>query len=378
MPLTRTSLAGPQRRRRKLGEIVAERIVADIVRRGWPEGEVLGTEADFMDRYRVSRATFREAMRQIEGHGAAVMRRGVGGGLVVMAPPREAIVAAIRTYWRLAKVPAGALAEAGAVLRRARQLDSGKGPNQAIALFLEAVAGPSAALSPPAPPSPKLSDTVARQIFADIESAAAAPGTNLGSEADLRARHAVSRAVLREALRGLELHEIVRVKTGAGGGILVHEIDPGYTVDLASTWLHYAKIPLTHLWEAHSCLAEAAIGRFAARAAPPDLADLERAFGRLREASASHYLIAANAFHQIVADRCGNGAIALFLRILLKHAPEALPQPDPAFLPRIKEAHRELLEAIAEGRTGDAEAVFHDLFQHARRWLERAAARPAA
>lgn len=362
------TLAEPSRRRRKLGEIVAERIVADIVRRGWPEGEVLGTEADFMDRYRVSRATFREAMRQVEGLGAAAMRRGAGGGLVVKAPPRAGIVAALRTYLRLANVLPEALADAAAVLHTAQRIGSHRHENRAIALFLEAV-GPGESVAPQ--PLAKLSDSVARRIIHDLETLGTASGTWLGSEGELRLRYGVSRAVLREALRSLELHDLVRVKTGARGGILVHRIDPAYTIELASTWLHYARLPLTHLWEAHSALAEATFARFAACATAADLADLDRANARLAEASASHYLLAGNAFHALVAERCGNDALALFVRILLKFGPEVLPHPDPAFLPQIKKAHALLLAEVTAGRTGAAGAVFHEVFQHSRRWIEK-------
>src|SRR3546814_12352263 len=74
LPGGRTAMLGAGKRRRKLGEVVAERIVDEIVRCGWKEGEVLGTEADFMERFRISRATFREAVRQLEWHGAAGLR----------------------------------------------------------------------------------------------------------------------------------------------------------------------------------------------------------------------------------------------------------------------------------------------------------------
>src|SRR3546814_20452802 len=94
-------MLGAGKRRRKLGEVVAERIVDEIVRCGWKEGEVLGTEADFMERFRISRATFRDAVRQLEWHGAAGLRRGVHGGLVVTAPPRPATVTAVKTYFYL-------------------------------------------------------------------------------------------------------------------------------------------------------------------------------------------------------------------------------------------------------------------------------------
>ena len=138
MALEAVRTEGRSRRRRKLGEIVAERIVAEIIDNAWREGEVLGTERDFMDRYRVSRATFREAMRQVEWHGIAGMRRGANGGLVVKAPPRDAIVFAFKTYLELAKVPRSDCDDVAALLRAAAEREGG-GENLAISLFLEAL-----------------------------------------------------------------------------------------------------------------------------------------------------------------------------------------------------------------------------------------------
>ena len=79
-------------RGRKLGEQLAERVEEEIIASGWPVGRVLGSEAELIERYGVSRAVFREAMRIVDHHGVAEMRRGPGGGLVVVAPNSHAAV----------------------------------------------------------------------------------------------------------------------------------------------------------------------------------------------------------------------------------------------------------------------------------------------
>ena len=75
---------------RKLGEQLAEQIEEEIIANGWPVGAVLGSEADLIERYGVSRAVFREGIRIVDHHGVAEMRRGPGGGLVVVEPNAEA------------------------------------------------------------------------------------------------------------------------------------------------------------------------------------------------------------------------------------------------------------------------------------------------
>jgi len=88
--------AGPSKA--KLAEVVADRIYQDIARQGWPVGAVLGSEAGLLAQYRVSRAVFREAVRLLEYHAVARMRRGPGGGLIVTQPEPQASIEAMALY----------------------------------------------------------------------------------------------------------------------------------------------------------------------------------------------------------------------------------------------------------------------------------------
>lgn len=78
--------------RAKLAEVVSSRIHDDIAARGWQVGSVLGSEADLLARYGISRAVLREAVRLLEYHSVARMRRGPGGGLIVAAPEPQASI----------------------------------------------------------------------------------------------------------------------------------------------------------------------------------------------------------------------------------------------------------------------------------------------
>jgi DNA-binding FadR family transcriptional regulator len=77
---------------------VADRIVHDIAALGWPEGAVFGSEPELLERYCVSRAVFREAVRLVEHQHVARMRRGPGGGLVVTAANVESVIDAAAVY----------------------------------------------------------------------------------------------------------------------------------------------------------------------------------------------------------------------------------------------------------------------------------------
>src|SRR5829696_5183398 len=70
----------------KLAARVARQIEAEVVARGWPVGESLGSEPELRVRHGVSRSVLREAVRLVEHHQVARMRRGPNGGLFVTAP----------------------------------------------------------------------------------------------------------------------------------------------------------------------------------------------------------------------------------------------------------------------------------------------------
>jgi DNA-binding FadR family transcriptional regulator len=84
--------------RGKLAETLAATIGDEIGAGDWKVGSVFGTETALLERYRVSRAVLREAVRLLEFHSVARMRRGPGGGLVVTEPHAQASIDTIALY----------------------------------------------------------------------------------------------------------------------------------------------------------------------------------------------------------------------------------------------------------------------------------------
>jgi len=95
----------------KRAELVAAQIERDIAAMGWPIGKVIGSEAALMQKYGVSRAVFREAVRLIEHHMVGRMRPGPGGGLVVSEPDPEVVARAMSVYLSFTKVRGSQLLE---------------------------------------------------------------------------------------------------------------------------------------------------------------------------------------------------------------------------------------------------------------------------
>jgi DNA-binding FadR family transcriptional regulator len=88
----------------KLASVVATKVMNDILDRGWPVGEKLGTEPALLKRYKVSREPLREAVRILEWQGIVSVRRGQHGGLVIAAPALTAVANVMRTYLELADI----------------------------------------------------------------------------------------------------------------------------------------------------------------------------------------------------------------------------------------------------------------------------------
>lgn len=88
----------------KAGAALAARVEHEIIEMGWPVGQVLGSETDLLDRYQVSRAVFREAVRLLEHQMVARMRRGPGGGLVITAPDGSSVTNAVALYLEYCQV----------------------------------------------------------------------------------------------------------------------------------------------------------------------------------------------------------------------------------------------------------------------------------
>lgn len=73
----------PARRTEKISELVAREIVHDM--KGLPPATMLPPEAAMLGRYRVGRASLREALRILEVQGLIIIRPGPGGGPMVSA-----------------------------------------------------------------------------------------------------------------------------------------------------------------------------------------------------------------------------------------------------------------------------------------------------
>jgi DNA-binding FadR family transcriptional regulator len=126
----------PGARDPKLAERVAASIEADVLRAGWPVGLVIGSEEQLAARYGVGRAVIREAIRLAEHRQVARMRRGRGGGLVVVEPDASAVTESLAIYLEYAQADVGDLLEARSVLEAFAAAAAAGSPDEARRLAL--------------------------------------------------------------------------------------------------------------------------------------------------------------------------------------------------------------------------------------------------
>ena len=80
----------------KKAEALARAIAQTIANKGLGKGERLGTEAELMAEYGVSRRMFREGVRILERFGNVEQGRGKSGGLRVASPRRDALLGSLQ------------------------------------------------------------------------------------------------------------------------------------------------------------------------------------------------------------------------------------------------------------------------------------------
>lgn len=107
VPLQRPIRSRP----RKTAELLAQRIVADIIDADRPPGARLPAESAMLAQYEVGRGTLREALRFLELQGVLTIRQGPRGGPVVDEVDSRALGANLALLLALERTPFRAILE---------------------------------------------------------------------------------------------------------------------------------------------------------------------------------------------------------------------------------------------------------------------------
>ncbi len=90
--------------RQNQAEVLVDVITRRIIKLGWPVGRPLGSETELMKQYNVSRVVLRQAVRLLEHHSIATVRRGPAGGLAVAEPTLTATIRAVSVFLEYARI----------------------------------------------------------------------------------------------------------------------------------------------------------------------------------------------------------------------------------------------------------------------------------
>lgn len=164
-----------------------------------------------------------------------------------------------------------------------------------------------------------MAEQVARAILDDIADQGLAPGTKLPSEVEMASEHGVARASLREGLRILEIHGLITIKPGPGGGPVVAAISGANLGTTLTFFLKASGATFRELMEARLAL-EPLMARLAAERGDRELGNkLKQGIEESRTAlvaEVSEYLASAFEFHNIVTSGSGNIVLDLWARSL--------------------------------------------------------------
>lgn len=191
---------------------------------------------------------------------------------------------------------------------------------------------------------PKASDLLADTLRRRILSDGLEPGERLPSEAELIEGERFSRSTVREALRILEIEQLISIRRGPGGGITVSSPDPTTPGRALATFLTLSKSTVRDLFEFRLSV-EPKAGALAARNAT----DAQRTELLLLADEATNE--AEIGFHWALAQATNNAMFQAVLgsvaQIIREHAPaEDLESADRE---HAAEAHRRIARSIAKG-----------------------------
>jgi DNA-binding FadR family transcriptional regulator len=209
----------------------------------------------------------------------------------------------------------------------------------------------------------RFSDQIADLIQKKILEDSLEVGTNLPSEKAMADEFQVSRSVIREALRILEISGLVNIKKGPTGGIFVSNVYHAPIKRSLDNLITCGEVTVDHLYDARLLIEPHIAGQAALHAGD---ADLEK-FRVLFEDSAAHFddpvrLKQNNLeFHLLLARASGNPALAVMLESVFELLVERTQSyVDLALERKFFKIHKALFEVIKRRQAEEASRLVRE------------------
>jgi GntR family transcriptional repressor for pyruvate dehydrogenase complex len=143
------------------------------------------------------------------------------------------------------------------------------------------------------------------------------PGDKLPRERDLAEQLGVSRNVLREALRSLEMAGLLRLQKGVKGGAFIQQGDMGRMNDVVRDMLSLGAISVRELSEGRIHILDLVVRLACACAQPADFqaleANIERSDLATREGRLLDRVECSREFYKLLAAATGNKVMAMIM-----------------------------------------------------------------
>lgn len=217
----------------------------------------------------------------------------------------------------------------------------------------------------------KAAEIVARDIVHDIMNQGLQPGSMLPSEAAMLKQYGVSRESLREGLRLLEVHGMISIRRGPGGGPIVGTVDAANLGRVEALFFHLAGATYDELFEAwviaQGTLAERAAAnpdaeaRKAAMRPYLDSSDLHTGHSDLDQFVRGH-----GGIHGEVAKLGCNKVLELMLESLghiVGHHMAMVDDPRPLH-ESLSDDHQRLAQAVIDGDQATARTIMEGHVEH--------------
>ena len=211
----------------------------------------------------------------------------------------------------------------------------------------------------------KRAEVTARRILGEVTAAGWPVGRLLGSEAELIERYDVSRAVLREAVRVLEHHQVARMRRGPGGGLFVTAPDAAAVTDAVALHVDRLGIGPSHLFEVRAAVEMAGLDRVMSGLDDAGRARIEQALEVERSATGQQLSVIGHDLHDVLAEVGGNRVLELLTMVLTRltrsRMPVAPAEPDPLSTQAVVDVHQRIVDAIV---AGDRDLARHRMRRH--------------
>jgi DNA-binding FadR family transcriptional regulator len=205
---------------------------------------------------------------------------------------------------------------------------------------------------------------IVNQLKTAILSGRFKPGERLPTERELTGQFKVSRVVVREAVRELEIKGLVKILQGSTGGAYVTDLSLDHLNNAFLDLFLYNKVSVAELIQAR-LLIECETARIAAaRVAPQSARRLQEALAAERRDSASQAEFVSNRlmFHYLLAEMSGNRLLQAIASALFRLTGELILEVKPARkVIHRPEEHAEILRAVLDH---DGEAAGRAMQRH--------------